>query len=59
MKRYIILLITLSLVASCSYKEEDAFEQKPANRTNNTLETYKNTLEGDTYWQLSYFLRLP
>lgn len=55
MKRYIILLITLSLVASCSYKEEDAFEQKPANRTNNTLETYKNTLEGDTYWQLSYF----
>ena len=55
MKRYIILLITLSLVASCSYKEGDAFEQKPANRTNNTLETYKNTLEGDTYWQLSYF----
>ena len=55
MKRYIILLITLSLVASCSYKEEDAFEQKPANRTNNTLETYKNTLEGDTYWKLSYF----
>ena len=55
MKRYIILLITLSLVASCSYKEEDAFQQKPANRTNNTLETYKNTLEGDTYWQLSYF----
>ena len=55
MKRYIILLITLSLVASCSYKEEDAFDQKPANRTNNTLETYKNTLEGDTYWQLSYF----
>lgn len=55
MKRYIILLITLSLVASCSYKEEDAFEQKPANRTNNTLETYKNTLEGDTYWHLSYF----
>ena len=58
MKRYIILLITLSLVASCSYKEEDAFEQKPANRTNNTLETYKNTLEGDTYWQLSYFPRV-
>ena len=55
MKRYIILLITLSLVASCSYKEGDAFEQKPANRTNNTLETYINTLEGDTYWQLSYF----
>ena len=43
MKRYIIVLITLSLVASCSYKEGDAFEQKPANRTNNTLETYKNT----------------
>ena len=58
MKRYIILLITLSLVASCSYKEGDAFEQKPANRTNNTLETYKNTLEGDTYWQLSYFPRV-
>ena len=58
MKRYIILLITLSLVASCSYKEEDAFEQKPANRTNNTLETYKNTLEGDTYWQLSYFPKI-
>ena len=58
MKRYIILLITLSLVASCSYKEEDAFEQKPANRTNNTLETYKNTLEADTYWQLSYFPRV-
>ena len=66
MKRYIILLITLSLVASCSYKEEDAFEQKPANRTNSVLETYKNTLEEDTYWQLSYypqvsrsFLKLP
>lgn len=55
MKRYIILLITLSLVASCSYKEEDAFEQKPANRTNSVLETYKNTLEEDTYWQLSYY----
>lgn len=66
MKRYIILLITLSLVASCSYKEGDAFEQKPANRTNSVLETYKNTLEEDTYWQLSYypqvsrsFLKLP
>ena len=55
MKRYIILLITLSLVASCSYKEEDTFDQKPADRMTNVLETYKNTLEEDTYWQLSYF----
>ena len=55
MKRYIILLVTLSLVASCSYKEEDTFDQKPADRMTNILETYKNTLEEDTYWQLSYF----
>ena len=55
MKRYIILLVTLSLVASCSYKEDDAFDQKPAGRMANVLETYKNTLEEDTYWQLSYF----
>ena len=55
MKRYIILLVTLSLVASCSYKEDDNFDQKPAGRMANVLETYKNTLEEDTYWQLSYF----
>ena len=55
MKRYIILLVTLSLVASCSYKEDDNFDQKPAARMANVLETYKNTLEEDTYWQLSYF----
>ena len=55
MKRYIILLLTLSLVASCSYKEDDNFDQKPAGRMANVLETYKNTLEEDTYWQLSYF----
>ena len=55
MKRYIILLVTLSLVASCSYKEDDTFDQKPAGRMANVLETYKNTLEEDTYWQLSYF----
>ena len=55
MKRYIILLVMLSLVASCSYKEGDTFDQKPADRMTNVLETYKNTLEEDTYWQLSYF----
>ena len=55
MKRYIILLVTLSLVASCSYKEDDNFDQKPAGRMANVLETYKNTLEENTYWQLSYF----
>ena len=55
MKRYIILLVTLSLVASCSYKEDDNFDQKPAGRMAKVLETYKNTLEEDTYWQLSYF----
>ena len=58
MKRYIILLITFSLLTSCDYKEEPVFKEKPAIRAEYVLETYKKTLEEDTYWHLAYFPRV-
>ena len=58
MKRYIILLITFSVLASCSYKEEPSFEEKSTNRVQDVIEKYKSILEEDTYWQLSYYPRV-
>ncbi|EGD33174.1 DUF4302 domain-containing protein [Capnocytophaga sp. oral taxon 338] len=55
MKRYITLLLIVSLIVSCSYKEDDAFDKKPAERTTETLEHYKKTLEDGSYWLLTYY----
>ena len=56
MKKYITLLIAFSFLTSCSYKEDNTFEQKASNRTTSVIESYKNILEGhDGYWVLSYY----
>ena len=56
MRKYITLLIAFSFLTSCSYKEDNTFEQKASNRTTSVIESYKNILEGhDGYWVLSYY----
>ena len=56
MKKYITLLIAFSFLTSCSYMEDNTFEQKASNRTTSVIESYKNILEGhDGYWVLSYY----
>lgn len=58
MKKYIIILISGFFLASCNYKEDDIFEQKPSERIDPVLEAYKKTLENhDGYWLLSYYPR--
>ena len=60
MKKYITLLIAFSFLTSCSYKEDNTFEQKASNRTTSVIESYKNILEGhDGYWVLSYYPGVP
>ena len=49
-------MIAFSFLTSCSYKEDNTFEQKASNRTTSVIESYKNILEGhDGYWVLSYY----
>ena len=55
MKKYIFLSLSFLIFVSCNYKEEETFEQKASERTVNSLNSYKKTLENDSYWLLSYY----
>ncbi len=55
MKKYILLTLIFPLIAACTYKEPEVFDEKPAGRTTETLDAYKKDLEYDGYWLLSYY----
>ena len=55
MKKYILLTLIFPLIAACTYKELEVFDEKPAGRTTETLDAYKKDLEYDGYWLLSYY----
>ena len=55
MKKYIFLSLSFLIFVSCNYKEEETFEQKASERTVNSLNSYKKTLENDSYWLLTYY----
>ena len=55
MKKYIFLSLSFLAFISCNYKEEETFTKKASERTVNSLNSYKNTLENDGYWLLTYY----
>ena len=55
MKKYIFLSLSFLTFISCNYKEEETFAQKASERTVNSLNNYKKTLENDSYWLLTYY----
>ena len=55
MKKYIFLSLSFLAFISCNYKEEETFTKKASERTVNSLNSYKNTLENDSYWLLTYY----
>lgn len=55
MKKYIFLSLSFLAFISCNYKEEETFTKKASERTVNSLDSYKNTLENDGYWLLTYY----
>ncbi|AVM49626.1 DUF4302 domain-containing protein [Capnocytophaga sp. oral taxon 878] len=55
MKKYIFLSLSFLLFISCNYKEEETFTQRASERTVNSLNSYKEILENDNYWLLTYY----